>query len=137
MDSLGSIVLEKNSSNPLLVIATCGVALRTLRLVPDVDKINSKDYNTVRLHDEDIIMEKNDGGLQLSNYVFDYENVVTVNSLDTERIASLTEKAYLKTLRSYTSYQASIGAKNPTYLAVRSEVHNQLIEMMFNSGKKI
>ncbi len=127
MDKLGSIVVEKNSSTPLLVIAEGNNFYRTIPLV------NKRNNSFFKLTSKDLTNEEDYNSNNLDNYSFDYDKIITISSMNVKTLATLTENGYCMVLRRYSSYQAALGATDRGYLSVRNDVHDQLIEMV-NKG---
>ena len=125
---LGKVVLENNRNYPMLVIAEKGHYLKGLKLVRDASLCNSDEkFSQVTLTEEEITKIAY-RGKKLNNVIVDCHHCSSITNLNFREIGKLTEDAYYKVLRRYISYQAYLGATNPSYLGVRTEVQEQLIK---------
>lgn len=124
---LGKIVLEKNQTNPRVIIAVEGFYMAGLELVKESD-------NTVvdkhKIKDEDFVKFEDYKGKKLVDVSANCDGPVSIVNLNIREIGRFTEKGYYNLLRVYVNCQAAMGGRNPSYLGVRDEVHGQMIKMI-------
>jgi len=118
---LGKIVLEKNKTNPRVIIWCNDKSMRGLELVRE-------DSNNIASCD--IVKDNSYHGSKLENISVDYENAIDINVLNIRTIGKFTEKGYLKLIRSYISHHSYNGGTNASYLFVRADVHDNFIKML-------
>lgn len=130
---LGKIVLYDDRRNPFVVISESDTFLRGLEIVQKDEECVSRDtFTHFKLSSDDFTKIKY-RGKKLDNPIVDCCAHKIVRNIELREIGMLNETGYCRLLRRYTYHQAAMGANDPSYLAVRTDVHNQLVKMM-NKG---
>lgn len=124
MSRLGKIILEENKKNPRVIISEEGKFLGAIELV---NATEGSSYLKIPQKD---ILKLNYFGKKLNDCSASLSRSVNIYNLNIREIGVLSELGYCKLLRQFSSYQASFGGNDSSYLLVRNEVHKQLVKMM-------
>lgn len=127
MSKLGKIFMDNTSPHACVhvIIAEEGAYLRGLKLVKSSPCNNSSFY---KIENEEITKLKENDKLDDCGVVLDGSSCI--RNLQIKEIGALTDEAYCRLLNNFVTYQTCMGARDPSYLVVRDEVHDQLIKMM-------